>query len=494
MTSINTNINAITAQASMSKVEGDYNTAMTRLSTGLRVNSAADDAAGLAIGEKMTAQVMGLEQAIRNATDGKSLVDTAEGAQKEITSMLQRLRELSVQSASDTNTALDRASLGSEAKQLISEVNRIAETTTFNGMKVLDGSFNNKQLQIGADQGQTLSLNIDSAAATDIGAYSVKSNVSLAEGGTDTGIAADNKLSITGYLGSATVTTTAGQSAADLAKAINSTTASTGVEASAQTTVQLSGFSGASTVNFDVNGVSIGTVNISDSSDLRSLADAINNVSSQTGVTAKMGEDNSSIIMTDASGKDLAITNYDTGVDDTTMTLTALNVDGTAAGSTAGVHTSTLTDTTDAVTSAHVTGQVTMNSADSFSVGSSDTTAGESFFENAAASAKLDSVAEIDLSTTKGASEAIKVIDVALQAISKSRSELGAISNRLDSTISNLSNISTSVSAAKSQIMDADYATESTNLARAKIISQASTAMLAQANANQQNVLSLVKG
>lgn len=490
MTTINTNITAITAQASMNQVEGDYQTAMTRLSTGLRVNSAADDAAGLAIGEKMTAQVMGLEQAIRNATDGQSLVNTAEGAQKEITSMLQRIRELAVQSSSDTNTALDRSSLGSETKQLISEINRIAQTTTFNGMKILDGSYSGKTFQIGADQGQTLKIDIDSAAATDIGVYAVKSNVS-AVGATASGITAGTDISITGYLGSATVTSTSGQTAADLASKVNENTASTGVTATAETNVELSGFSAASTVTFNVNNVSIGTVNISDKNDLSSLADAINNVSNQTGVTAKLSEDKASLVMTDAKGDDIKISGYDTGVDDTTMTVTALEVDGTATATTTAV---TLTDTTSAVTDATVTGQVTMQSSRDFSVGASAVTAGESFLETATQSADLSSVAEVDLSTADGAAKAITVIDTALQAISASRSELGAISNRLDSTISNLSNISTSVSAAKAQIMDADYATESTNLARSQIISQAATAMLAQANSNQKNVLSLVKG
>lgn len=489
MTTINTNITAITAQASMSQVEGDYQKAMTRLSTGLRVNSAADDAAGLAIGEKMTAQVMGLEKAIRNATDGQSLVNTAEGAQKEITSMLQRIRELAVQSSSDTNTALDRASLGSEAKQLISEINRIAETTTFNGMKLLDGSYKNKTFQIGADQGQSLSIGIASASATDIGAYSVKSNVSAASG-TTSAIAASTKISITGYLGSATIETAAGQSAASLATQVNNNTASTGVTATAETNVKLSNFTGPSTVTFAVNNVSIGTVNISDEDDLSSLAEAVNNVSNQTGVTASISSDKKSITLTDANGDDIKITGYNTGVDDTKMTVTALAGDGTAATTNPIV----LTDTTAAVTEATITGQVSFQSAKDFSVGASATTAGESFLEQATQSADLTSVAEIDLSTAEGAAKAITVLDVAMQAISQSRSELGAISNRLESTISNLSNISTSVSAARSQIMDADYATESTNLARSQIISQAATAMLAQANSNQKNVLSLIKG
>ncbi len=497
MSVINTNISAITAQASMNQIEGDYQQAMTRLSTGLRVNSAADDAAGLAIGEKMTAQVMGIEQAIRNATDGQSLVNTAEGAQKEITSMLQRLREVAVQSSSDTNTGLDRASLTSESKQLVSEINRIAETTTFNGMNILDGSFKGKTFQIGADQGQAMEINIDSAKATDIGSYTIKTNASNTAGNAS-GIAAGTDISITGYLGSATITTDANQSAAELAKAVNDNTAQTGVTATAETNVKLSGMSAATTVSFDVNGVSIGTVNIADTSDLTSLRDAINNVSNQTGVTAKMGDTNGEIILTDANGEDIKLENYDVGDDAATMSAQALETDGTDAV------TGPVTLDEAADDAATITGSVTMTSAFDFSAGSVDPSGGglateddgTTFFKDGrdAVSADLTSVAEIDLSSAKKASEAITVLDTAMQAIAKSRADLGAVSNRLDSTISNLSSISTSVSAAKSQIMDADYAQESTNLARSQIIAQASQAMLAQANSNQKQVLSLIKG
>lgn len=498
MTTINTNIGAISAQANMSRVNDEFNNAMTRLSSGLRINAAKDDAAGMAIAEKMTAQIMGLNQAVRNATDGKNLVDTTEGAHVEVSSMLQRLRELAVQSANDTNTSSDRNNLSAEGKQLIQEINRVAKDTTFNGMNILDGSFSNKQFQIGADAGQVLNLDVESAAATDIGAHQIKSNVSLAAdattAATDTGIAAGTTLNITGFAGSAEISTTAGMSAKELADEINSISASTAVRASATTKAKLSDFSAASTVTFEVNNVSIGTVAISDTGDLRGIATAINNQTGQTGVTATMGTDNSEIILTDASGNDISITGYDTGVDDTTMDVTVLNSDGTEAGSTVGTHTTTMTDTTSAITDAFVTGQVELTSTKLFSVGATDTTAGESFFEAAANTSELESVAEIDLSDADSAAKALTVLDVALQKVNQARSDLGAVSNRLDSTISNLTNITVNVEAARSGVMDADFAKESTALARGQILSQAATAMLAQANSSQQNVLSLLRG
>lgn len=494
MTTINTNIGALAAQASMSRVNMDTSTAMTRLSSGMRINAAKDDAAGMAISEKMTAQIKGLSQAVRNATDGKNLVDTTEGAHVEISNMLQRLRELSVQSANDTNTSSDRNNLASEGTQLISEINRVAKDTTFNGMKILDGSFTGKQLQIGADSGQVLNIDVDSAAATDIGAHTVSTKVSLAQGTADTGIAASTVLDITGHAGSTSITTTVGQSAKSLADEINSNSASTGVDASSVSKAKLSGFSAASTVTFAVNGTSIGNVNISDTGDLRGLRDAINTQAGQTGVTATMGDSNGEIVLTDSQGEDIALTGYDTGVNDTTLLVTSLNADGTASGATAGTHTSTLTDTTAAITSAHITGQVSMTSTKGFSVGSSVITAGTSFLEATANSSSLDDVASIDLTTAGGASKAIKTIDVALDKINQSRSNLGAVSNRLDSTISNLTNISVNVEAARSGVKDADFAKESTALARGKILSQAATAMLAQANSSQQNVMQLLRG
>lgn len=314
MTTINTNIGAINAQANMTRINENMNDSMQRLSSGMRINAAKDDAAGMAIAEKMTSQIKGLNQAVRNATDGKNLVDTTEGAHVEVSNMLQRLRELAVQSANDTNTASNRNNLASEGRQLIAEINSVAQNTTFNGMKVLDGSFSGMQLQIGADKGQTLEVNVDSAAATDIGMNSVSSKVSITDG-TDSDIAAGTTITLTGFAGSDTITTTAGQSAASLAEEVNKLSAGTGIEATAITKAELSGFTLTDSVSFDIGTtsgetVNIGTVSITDASDVRGLRDAINAVSGQTGITATMAEnDNSKIVLTHASGEDIVIEN-----------------------------------------------------------------------------------------------------------------------------------------------------------------------------------------
>jgi len=489
MTFINTNIGAITAQSTMSKVNSDFETAMTRLSSGLRINAAKDDAAGMAIVEKMTSQIMDLDQAVRNATDSKNLLDTTEGAHQEISNMLQRLRELSVQSANDTNTSFDRSQLTAEATQLVTEINRVASDTTFNGMNVIDGSFTGSQFQIGADAGQVMNIDVDSAAATAIGAHTLDTTVSVIEGA-DTGIAASTTVAISGPEGAASVNTTAGMSAKDLAAAINNVAVSTGVEATAVTNAKLSNLSGIDSFSMDLNGVSIGQVNISDTNDLSSLRDAINNQTGRTGVTATLGSTGGEIILTSNSGEDILIGGYDgTASIDVESLDKNLAVSGTANKVTMD------SDATPAVTTAAISGQVSMTSTKAFSVTDSvAATDGTTFFEASPNLSDLNSVAEIDLSTAKGASAAIDIIDVAISKITEARAELGAVSNRLDSTISNLSNISVNVEAARSNVMDADFAKESTALARGQILSQAATAMLAQANSSKQGVLSLLKG
>ncbi len=490
MTSINTNIGALAAQANMTRVNDDLNTAMTRLSTGLRINAAKDDAAGMAIGEKMTAQIMGLNQAVRNATDGKNLIDTTESAHVEVSNMMQRLRELAVQSSNDTNTSSDRGNIVAESRQLIAEINRVSETTTFNGMNVMDGSFSGKQFQIGADANITVSINVDSTRATDIGAFTLRSDVNVANG--SSAIAGGTNIIISGHAGSAEVEQTAEMSARQLASAVNNVSSQTGVSATAQTVAKLSNLDGAGQLSFEINGREIGPVAISDASDLRSLRDAINAQTTRTGVTAQMGDNNSEIILTDTTGANIEFSAFDSddgAGGDLTIDVDVLNADRTAATTSFNISES-LSDGD----SATVTGQVTLSSTNVFSVHSSDVTADEAFFENSNSPAELEQLAEIDLSTAEGAAKAINVIDMALAKVSQARSDLGAVSNRLDSTISNLTNISTSVEAARSQVMDADFAAESTNLARGQILSQAATAMLAQANASKQNVMSLLRG
>ncbi|MBF9046385.1 flagellar filament protein [Rhodobacterales bacterium LSUCC0031] len=523
---INTNIGALGAAAAASSVNKSMETAMERLSTGLRINTAADDAAGVAIASRMDAQIRGLNQAIRNAADGQSLIDTTEGAHQEVTNILQRMRELAVQSANDTNVAGDRSNMQAEVTQLLAEIDRISAQTTWNGVAVLDGSFTSKSLQIGAERGQTVAVNVDSVSTSSIGSHQVDSNLNLASG-TANGMSATGDVVITGKLGSATIDVSAtGKTAKAFAAAVNSNTSSTGVTANAVTKAKLSNFSAPDTVSFTINGTSIGAVAIADATDLRDLKDAINAIAGSTGVTASLsGGSNAALELTDADGDDIIFGSYAT-TSTALMRLSVLDKNGNVAQSTGG--TDLIAEFADLAAHADgatypnavaftVTGQVSMNSDEAFTLATThdavdfdtDTPADDALetvladgeFFGAAGTAgtvisnsSLTNVGTVNISTATGAGNALDVIDAAIEKINSARADLGAISNRLDNTISNLTNISTNISSSQARIQDADFAAESTNLAKAQILQQAATAMLAQANASKQGVLQLLQG
>jgi len=490
MSSVNTNMGAVVSAANMAKFGRELDTSIERLSSGLRINSAKDDAAGMAIVSKMEAQVRGVTQAIRNATDSQKLIDTSEGAHVETLNILQRMRELAVQSANDTNQAIDRSFLNSEATQLIAEIDRIANQTTWNGATILDGTFSSKQFQLGANQNEKVSYSIDSAKSAAIGNYLVE-GTSSAEATNTSGLEA-HTLTISGYIGSSTVAISADATAAEAVALINAKTSSTGVSATAITNVKLGGMTAAGTISFTLgNGDSTASVSaeINDASDLRALKDAINAVAGTTGITAEMSSSsNADVILTHSTGADISITSFgDTG--DGNLILTALDKDLSAEGSAL-----TLDDSASA-TVGHVFGQIDFNSHKTFTVVTSDTTAGDNFLSTTASnSSDLSAVSAISLGTASGAEAAITVIDGAINKINQSRADLGAISNRLDSTISNLTNVATNVEGSMSNIRDADFSIETSKLTRAQILTQAATSMLAQANTSKQSILALLQG
>lgn len=489
---IQTNVASLNAQNNLSKSSSDLQTSLERLSTGLRINSAKDDAAGLAISDRMTSQINGLTQATRNANDAISLTQTAEGAMSESTNILQRMRELAIQSANDTNSATDRSNLQKEVSQLQSELNRIAETTTFNGKNLLDGSFSAAKFHVGAEANQTIDVSIGSTKATTMGAYQIAANTNIGAltpaadvtGGNST---AGQILTVSG-LASEDVTVTANDAASDVAKAINDASGSTGITANSSTEATLEGLSAAGTVSFTLSSSnSTGTVGTATAisaaittSDYSTLATAINDVAATTGITAELSANNSSITLRNENGDDINILDF---------------AHSGAAGETMDVSGNTLTGPTGAVQagtdSIVVGGSLSLEASSSFVVLSDDATATILASQNE--SATLSSVADIDITTQSGSNNALSVIDNALAFISESRADLGAIQNRLDSTISNLTNISENTTAARSRILDADFASETASLTKNQILQQAGTAMLAQANTLPQGVLSLLQ-
>ncbi|RPE80874.1 flagellin [Vulcaniibacterium tengchongense] len=370
---INSNVMSLNAQRNLSTNSASLATTIQRLSSGLRINSAKDDAAGLAISERFSTQIRGLDVAVRNANDGISLAQTAEGAMVEIGNNLQRIRELAVQSANATNSQSDRDALNAEVSQLVAEIDRVANQTNFNGTKLLDGSFAGALFQVGANAGQTIGVNsiVDANA---------------------------NALGNVKFAADATGTVTAGA---------------------------------------DISGLTINSVTIADVADTgvaadnaKALAQAINDKLDQTGVYASV------------DGDEITLTSVKAGQD--------LVIGGTVAGT-------------------------------GLTAGSTDADA------SAASFAK-----DLDISSFAGAQRAMEIVDAALTSVNSARADMGAIQNRFTSTIANLQSTSENLSASRSRIRDADYAKETAELTRTQILQQAGTAMLAQANAVPQNVLSLL--
>lgn len=497
---INTNVSSLNAQRNLNMSQSSLATSLQRLSTGLRINSAKDDAAGLAISDRMTSQIRGLTQAARNANDGVSLAQTAEGALVETTNSLQRIRELSLQSANATNSASDRAALQSEVNQLKQEIDRIASTTEFNGLKLLNGSFTAQSFQVGANANQTISVTVAGARGSDLANNYVNgSSTTTAHMGTSsttavaaalpgTNTIAAQTLNISGTLGASTVAVTVGDSAYTIANSVNAKEASTGVTARAYNSTQLSGLSASGTVSLTLgSGGSTATISAAvTTTDLSALATEINKVTGTIGISATVNA--GTLTLTQADGKDINIANFTGATAADTLTASAVN--------SAGAATDPAVLVSGAADSTIVSGYVEFDSNNSFSVSSNIAeTAGS--VVNAAANTSVGSaqslVSAIDISSVTGANSAITVIDAALKSISSSRADLGAIQNRFAATISNLQATSENLSASRSRIQDTDFAAETANLTRSQILQQAGTAMLAQANALPQNVLSLLK-
>ena len=602
MTVVNTNIGALQAQASMSSNQRDLERSLERLSSGLRINSAADDAAGMAIANKLDAQIKGLNQAIRNANDGKALIDTAEGAQIEVNNLLQRLRELAVQSANDTNSSVDRLYIEKEADQILNEINRIGDQTRWNGMKLLDGTFDNAQFQVGHKQNEDIDLAIRSVKAAEIGTNRVEGVSTHIAGNADSIDA--HTITVAGHVGTQTVTIAANSSAKTAASNINQKSELTGVTATAVTKAEIAavhatgnvGFTigtGTTTTGTDQDAATITTTNVSDISDLTVLRDAINDKSGITGITASLrNDDKSKILLSHATGEDIIISSVTANnmtvrsldstlastnarsADDTesmlvigsrsadadnvvaaarsaasgtltvlsnvhvggkvtltsagddsgkSVTITGLDLDGNtisetiaALGATGAVtstkfYASVTTIKASAQTAAggisagflaadstHATfvGNVQFDSVRSFSAtASAGTNETDNFLDGGttADSSSFLNVGDVDLGTVANSEKAIAIIDGALSMIDLSRAEQGAISNRLDHAVSNLTNVVVNTEASKSHILDADFAKESSNLTKSQILAQAATSMLAQANASKQTVLALLQ-
>jgi len=505
---INTNTASLVAQAAQASNNKALDTAMERLSTGMRINAASDDAAGLSIATRMESNISGMNQAIRNAMDAQSLIDTAESSQAETMNLMQRIRELAVQASNDTNSQSDRLALNAEVTQLRTEIDRIASTTTWAGQNLLDGTFVGKSFQIGSFAGETLKINQDAMTSANLGEHSYETvGMASAAATTATATMASTGFTVLGKDGSAAATVTGGDDAKALAAAVNVDTADTGVKAAAHTALQFEfGASTAptTTTSFSLNGGGTAqtiSASITDVTDLTALVTAINSKSGTTGVTAEFnGTDKSKLILREQDGDNITIEGFSSlnGTTDLTATITEQsNYEGTSFSGTITL-TSAVTVTTGKDSTIY-TGVAKLTSTEAFALSKATAAtvgATDSYFGDQAVSkaSSINQVSQIDISTRAGAEAALSVLDTAMLKVAESRGELGAVSNRLDSTVANLTAIVTNTAASQSRIQDADFAAETSNLTKSQILSQAATAMLAQANASKQGVLSLLQG
>ena len=389
---VNTNVASLTSQRNLGGSQEMLKTSLERLSTGLRINSAKDDAAGLAISERFSAQIKGLNQGVRNANDGISLAQTAEGALGEVTNNLQRIRELAVQASNATNTATDRAALQNEVTALVAEIDRVATQTTFNGTKLLNGGFRGAVFQIGANAGDSITIDsIANSTASNLGTQT--SYVKASDGVITAQIAAGSLSAI----------------------AASQITIYKGATTGASVFAALGAIASAATVNERAGQV----------------VDAINNKSGTTGVFAYITSGN--IIKLQSESSDFVISVQP------------------ASGT----------------------------------IGFSDGDSG--------ASATTTGVSSLSVETYSASQTAIALVDNALNKINTTRATLGAVQSRFESAVASQQTTSENLAASRSRIQDADFASETANLAKAQILQQSGIAMLAQANAIPQNVLALLQ-
>ena len=497
---INSNINSLTAQRQLGVSQNALTTSITRLSSGLRINSAKDDAAGLAISERFTGQIRGLNQAVRNANDGISLAQTAEGALKAAGDILQRVRELAVQSANATNSASDRQALNQEVTQLVAELDRISQTTEFNGQKILDGTFGTAKYQVGANANQTIVASTANMRtnvygnnqATGTGATA---QASATAGGTN-GVVAGT-LAVAGALGSKDISLAINETSKASADKINAETANTGVTATARTNVQVT-FASVGAYSLVLQGdnstdetVSFSLSATSGADALSAAVQAINDKSSKTGITAELNSANGGLILTNTSGNNIAVGKVGATANAGAVNVQKMTADTAGTMSVAGTNQALAAATAATPTYIVSSGYLTLDSDKSFSAVSTTTTALTT--AGATSSSTLKKVSELDVSTVTDATDALKTVDSALKFISGERAKLGALQSRFETTVANLQVSSENMSAARSRIQDADFAQETAALSRAQILQQAGTAMVAQANQIPQGVLALLR-
>ena len=475
---LNTNLDSLIAQNSLTTSGNQLTTALQQLSSGLQINTAADNAAGYAIAQGMTSQINGLNTAINNANDGVSLTQTAQGALTEITNDLQTMRDLAVQSLNATNSSTDRADLNQQFQQLSADIQQVASTASFNGVNLFNGTFNAQTFQIGANARETITVaNIASMQTTAIGqTYSASVTSSAATGALTAGALVINGVQVGASTSDGVSTADSSYSALAIANAINAAGIS-GVQATAKaTSVTGAAAAGTTSASFSsTNSLTINGVSITGSAATATAIAAdinLSSVQSQTGVTATVtGGATGTITLTAADGRNITVAEAGSAATWTGLT-------GASTGTTT-IGTVKLTSTATSQSGAGL---------DITSVGTSGFTV-----NNTAATQNSSTVSTANVTTVADSNLALSTIDAALQQVASSGAQLGAYQNRFQSAISGLQTDATNLSSAKSSIVDTNYAQATSDLSKAQILQQASTAMVAQANTIPQQILTLLQ-
>ncbi|MFA6230062.1 MAG: flagellin [Rhodanobacter sp.] len=491
--SINTNINSLTAQNNLSKSQSALSQATARLSSGLKINSASDNAAGYAISTNFTTQIGGLGQASSNASDAINLAQTTQSALSQVTANLQAIRDLSVQSANGSYTDADRASINTEVQQRLSEITRIANQTDFNGQKVLDGSLGNLSFQVGANVGQTISVAVNQGVkASQIGAVAEVSTGDISAA----------------FSGTAATTGTGGSTAGGTAASLTYTTGTNDSLTIGGTTITLNAsYANTAALVSDIN-TKLGASGLSVSANAGGVLTAADSTIGSA-APAVSGTASAAAFGTTTATAGTAATAATAAPD---LATEGLSINGHAVDLTGA---KSLQDISDAINASNISGVSAAVSADGKGINlySSDTTQGLTIADtkgnviganakndNTAATYAVGDVAAVGgslasgtVGTVDGANDLISRIDVALNTVSNLNSTLGAIQNRFESTISTLGAQKNNLSSSQSTIQDADFAAETANLSKANILQQAGISVLAQANSQPQQVLKLLQ-
>jgi len=512
---INTNVAALNSYNQLKNTQNNLSKSLSRLSSGKRINGAADDAAGLAISEKMNSQVRGLAQAQRNAQDGISMIQTAEGALKETHSILQRMRELSVQSANDTNTQADRDEIQKEVDELASELTRISNTTEFNTQSLLngavkDGNVGTANFHIGSNKGQSIELSINAMDAASLGVAGSSTEYS----GTNSGVESSSFDDSVGdkIVNGANITF-------DYTAGTTDAAASLTAGAAAAPTTNLASISADAelTVNIDGADYTLDKAAMTAAAGVgQTIANLETALQTAIGTAGTVSNDGSNLTIDSAtSGADSSVSisitgTTTTGIDTAFGFSNAASASGTSADDTVTVSDGTASQVV--TVSDSTATEFSVNSGDfegitvtedsgisnlasgshSVAVSAQTINSTSATFSNNELNTEAFAAAGIDVSSETAANDAISVLDDAIASVSAERSKLGAYQNRLDHTINNLSAAEENLTAAESRISDVDMAREMMNMSKQQILSQAGTAMMAQANQLPQGVLQLL--